>query len=74
MIVKLIFLVLFTDVEAALLSWFVGTHVLLMIMMLVNLWVCVFKASDECNGPVNNTVSNAATHTTLPACFIAQQI
>lgn len=62
MIIKLMFSVVFTDLKAALLSWSVGTHTLLMIMV-VNLQVTVFKASDVLNELMSNAVSNAATHT-----------
>lgn len=44
MIIKLMFSVVFTDLKAALLSWSVGTHTLLMIMV-VNLQVTVFMSS-----------------------------
>lgn len=62
MIIKLMFSVVFTDLKAALLSWTVGTHTLLMIMV-VNLQVTVFKASDVLNELVSNAVSNSATCT-----------
>ena len=74
MVIKLMFLVLFIDIKAALLNWSVGTHILFMIMMIVNLWLFIFKASDELDELVSNTVSNATAHTVLPACLISQQI
>ena len=46
MIIKLICPVLFTDLKAAPVSCSAGTHMLLMMMMIVNLQVGIFKASE----------------------------